>query len=77
MKRAVPGSARVTRAGDGVLAIADFPCAFLATTAIEISTKVRFGATPKPVFKTDALPRLRDCAQIDGVTLICGDGNLL
>ena len=39
------GSARVSRAGDGVLAIANFSYAFDQTT--QKQREVRFGATPK------------------------------
>jgi hypothetical protein len=50
------GSARVSRVGDCVLAIADFPSGFFAFGADEIETKVRFGVTPKPARETRALP---------------------
>jgi hypothetical protein len=51
-----PGSARVSRAGDGVLAIADF--SFGVPHALRDShiTEVRFGETPKPARETRALP---------------------
>ncbi len=53
------GSARVSRAGDGVLAVADFlrnrlPC---GVTLFDLS-EVRFGGTPKPTRETRALPNL-------------------
>jgi hypothetical protein len=53
------GSARVSRAGDGVLAVADFlrnrlPC---SVTLFDLS-EVRFGGTPKPTRETRALPNL-------------------
>ncbi len=50
------GSARVSRAGERVLAIANFLRAPLPVPAIEIERKVRFGATPKPARETRALP---------------------
>jgi hypothetical protein len=51
------GSARVSRAGDDVLAIADFSSVF--HTLPDVSTsKVRFGETPKPARETRALPNL-------------------
>src|SRR5437588_11751982 len=43
----MPGSARVSRVGDGVLAVADF-------------RKECFGETPKPTRETRALPRVLD-----------------
>src|SRR6266702_6588726 len=52
----IPGSASVSDAGEGVLAIADFSCAFFALTASEVSGKVRFGATPKAALMRRALP---------------------
>src|SRR5204863_5550287 len=68
------GSIRVTsasgrircgeRAGDGVLAVADSSCAFLALDASEVSRKIRVGAAPKAASETDALPRFRGCAQL-------------
>jgi hypothetical protein len=48
------GSARVSRAGDGVLAIANFSYAFDQTT--QKQREVRFGATPKLARETQALP---------------------
>jgi len=75
--RAVRGSARVTRAGDGVRALADLLCAALALTATVVSRKVRFGATHEPAPEMDGLSGIRACAQIDGVTLVCNDGKLL
>jgi serine protease Do len=52
-----PGSARVSRAGERVLAIANFPSAVLASAAGEIEAKVRLGGTPRPARGTRALPR--------------------
>ncbi len=51
------GSARVSRAGDGVLAIANFSYAFDQTT--QKQREVRFGATPKLARETQALPNHR------------------
>ncbi len=52
------GSARVSRAGDGVLAVANFP--FPMQPALRDSFTIRdcFGATPKPARETRALPKL-------------------
>ncbi len=50
------GSARVTRAGERVLAIAYFSWALSSPAANESQRKVRFGATPKPARATHALP---------------------
>jgi hypothetical protein len=33
--------------------------------------------SPETERQTDALPGIRGCEQIDGVTLVCNDGNLL
>jgi hypothetical protein len=33
--------------------------------------------SPETERQTDSLPGIRGCAQIDGVTLVCNDGNLL
>jgi len=52
-------SARVPRAGERVLAIADFLCAFLFAAACEIQSKDCFGATPEPTRETRALPNPR------------------
>ncbi len=49
------GSARVSRAGDGVLAIADFSCNS-SFRAADASYESCFGATPKPARETRALP---------------------
>jgi len=51
------GSARVSRAGKRVLAIADFPCEYSFFAAEEIQGKDCFGATPKPTHATRALPK--------------------
>jgi hypothetical protein len=53
--RGFPGSARVTRAGERVLAIANF---VKALTALEERPfkRVRFGATPKPSRRGDRYP---------------------
>jgi hypothetical protein len=48
------GSARVSRAGDSVLAIANFSYAFDQTT--QKQREVRFVATPKLARETQALP---------------------
>src|SRR4029077_5045736 len=55
----VPGSARVSRVGDGVLAIADFLFPLEIRIRWRNSRKVRFGATPKPARETRALPIIR------------------
>ena len=51
------GSARVSRAGERVLAIANFPRTARLFTASGIQRKDCFGATPKPARGTRALPR--------------------
>ena len=51
------GSARVSRDGERVLAIADFPSGFSTPTVREMRSKDCFGATPKPTRRTRALPR--------------------
>ena len=50
------GSARGSRAGDGVLAIADFLCNSSSVRLMRL-TKACFGAPPKPARETRALPR--------------------
>jgi hypothetical protein len=50
------GNARVTRAGERVLAITDFSWELSSSAANEFQRKVRFGATPKPARETRALP---------------------
>jgi hypothetical protein len=55
------GSARVSRAGDGVLAIANFslfgPTGYRAMShPTPIKPKVRCGGTPQPTRETRALP---------------------
>jgi serine protease Do len=57
-----PGRARVSRAGERVLAIANFPCGVRILTAGGIEEKDCFGATPKPARGTGALPRHAICA---------------
>src|SRR6266478_9549852 len=57
-----PGSARVSRAGERVLAIANFPCGARIVTAGGTERKDCFGATPKPARGTRALPRHAFCA---------------
>ena len=52
----MPGSARVSPAGDGVLAIANFHCAHIAE-------KDCFGETPKPARETRALPGVSAAAR--------------
>jgi len=54
-KSGVQGSARVSRVGDGVLAIADFSYALNRDSAGKCPGEVRFGATPKPARETRAL----------------------
>jgi hypothetical protein len=51
------GSARVPRAGERVLTVADFSFSSLILTAAGTQTKDCFGATPKPARETRALPR--------------------
>jgi hypothetical protein len=46
-----PGSTRVSRVGDGVLAIADF------CLRVELHRKDCCGETPQPARETRALPR--------------------
>jgi len=58
---ALLGSARVPRAGDGVLAIADFSGAPKSAAKCK---EVRFGATPKPARETRALTRIT--TELDG-----------
>jgi hypothetical protein len=53
----VPGSARVSRAGDRVLAIANFS-RFPTAIDNEFQRKECFGETPKPARETRALPRM-------------------
>ena len=48
------GSARVSRAGDGVLAMADFLC-IPPSVQLTRLTKACFGATPKQARETRAL----------------------
>ena len=50
------GSACLRRAGERVLAIADFPSCFSTPTVREMQSKDCFGATPKPTRGTRALP---------------------
>jgi hypothetical protein len=50
------GSARVSRAGDGVLAIADFSLQAASSLHVPTTAKDCFGATPKPARETRALP---------------------
>jgi len=52
------GSARVSRAGERVLAIANFRSVFASSTRQHTGIKVRFGGTPKPARKMRALPRV-------------------
>jgi hypothetical protein len=59
------GSARVSRAGDGVLAIADFSLAPRPAQRDSFPTKECFGETPKPTRETRALP--------DQITDACGN----
>ena len=53
--RAFPGSARVTRAGERVLAIANFLKALTALEELSFK-RVGFGATPKPSRRGDRYP---------------------
>jgi len=52
------GSARVSRAGAGVLAIANFSSELPSAVGDSFTLKVRFGETPKPARETRALPNL-------------------
>src|ERR1041385_1445043 len=57
-KRNCLGSARVSRAGERVLAIANFSLTILfLRSRTKIENQVRFGGTPKPARETRALPR--------------------
>jgi hypothetical protein len=49
-------SARLSRAGKRVLAIANFSLDSIMLTEAETETKDCFGATPKPARETRALP---------------------
>ena len=51
------GSARVPRANERVLAIANFSLAFRKQTCDRDQKKDCFGATPKPARETHALPK--------------------
>src|SRR3954469_17984363 len=57
-QRRVLGSARVSRAGDGVHAIANFSCDVVGRESDEIEKKACFDVTPKPARETRALPRM-------------------
>ena len=50
------GSARVSRAGERVLAIANFSLDSIMLTEAGIETKDCFGVTPKPARETRPLP---------------------
>jgi len=52
----VPGSARGSRAGDGVLAVATFSFTMQPAPLDSPTMKDCFGATPKPARETRALP---------------------
>ena len=54
----VPGSARVSRAGDGVIAVANFPFAMQPALRDSFTIRDCFGATPKPSRETRSLPKL-------------------
>src|SRR6266516_4061044 len=58
------GNARASRAGERVLAIADFTWSSLLFTAGGSRRKGCFGATPNPARGTRALPRVRDATLI-------------
>ncbi|PYJ26976.1 MAG: hypothetical protein DME89_10670 [Verrucomicrobia bacterium] len=51
------GSARVSRAGERVLAVADFSFTAASSLRTGFEGKDCFGATPKPARETRALPR--------------------
>ena len=53
------GSARVSRVGERVLAIANFPSQFVTSRSSDVQKKDRFGATPKPARETRALQSAR------------------
>ena len=53
------GSARVSRVGERVLAIANFPSQFVTCPGSDVQKKDRFGATPEPARETRALLRVR------------------
>ena len=63
------GSSRVSRAGECVLAIANFSSKASLFTPAGIQRKDRFGATPKPARETRALPECRSCALV--IALLC------
>ena len=58
LKRDILGSARVPRAGDGVLAIADFSRSLEFRASCEAPGKFVSAWTPKPARETRALPRI-------------------
>jgi serine protease Do len=63
------GSARTSRAGERVRAIANFSSSASLFTPDRIQREDRFGATPKPARETRALPRRAICALF--VALLC------
>jgi serine protease Do len=63
------GSARVSRAHECVLAIANFSSSASLFTPARIQREDRFGATPKPARETRVLPRRAICALV--VALLC------
>jgi hypothetical protein len=68
-------SARVSRADDGVLAIANFFYVF-DPASHEAPKKVRFGTRPKPARETRALPiidsqRLASAAELGAASVSC------
>ena len=72
------GSARVSRAGERVLAVANF---LTATQPVKILAleKASFGATPKPARETRALPGNQDSIRGKsgtGLPTTCPSGNL-
>ena len=60
------GSARVSRAGDRVLAIANFAVDVHTSEQTGCLTKDHFGATPKPTRETRVLPSKRLCVRCAG-----------
>jgi hypothetical protein len=59
------GSARVSRVGDGVLAIVDFRVVRLIPESATSRLEDRFGVTPKPARETRALPNMPATAELD------------
>ncbi len=74
---ACPGSARVSRAGERVLAIANFPSISRLFAASGSQRKDCFGATPKPARGTRALPGTVRCALVVALLIFATSTSLL